>query len=124
MLDYINVLAAATAEAAPGSANPLESIIKTFHVEGWLLGAQIVNIVIVLLVLKKFAFGPILKTLEERRARIISGEEKIKLIERQLADSVETTAAAIATASARPLPSGHSQYTALPAPIAACTSSR
>ena len=102
MFDYINVLAVVTeaaAEAAPGSANPLESIIKTFHVEGWLLGAQILNIVIVLLVLKKFAFGPILKMLEERRARIVAGEEKIKLIERQLADSVETTAAAISKAN-------------------------
>lgn len=98
MLDYINVLAVVT-EAAPGSANPLESIIKTFHVEGWLLGAQILNIVIVLLVLKKFAFAPILNMLEQRRTSIISGEEKIKLIERQLADSVATTAAAIAKAN-------------------------
>ena len=98
MLDYINVLAV-TAEAAPGSGNPLEAIIKTFHIEGWLLGAQILNIIIVLLVLKKFAFGPILAMLEQRRARIVSGEEKIKLIERQLADSVQTTAAAISKAN-------------------------
>ena len=98
MLDYINVLAVA-AEAVPGSANPLESIIRTFKVEWWLLGAQIVNIVIVLLVLKKFAFGPILAMLEERSKRIVAGEEKIKLIERQLADSVKTTAAAMSKAN-------------------------
>lgn len=98
MLDYINVLAVAT-EAAPSSGNPIENIVKTFQVEWPLLIAQVLNVVVVLFVLNKFAFGPILKMLEERRARIISGEEKIKLIERQLADSVETTAAAITKAN-------------------------
>lgn len=98
MLDFINVLAV-TAEAAPASGNPLDGIVKTFHIETPLLIAQFINIIIVLLVLKKFAFGPILAMLEERRSRIASGEEKIKLIERQLADSVQTTAAAISKAN-------------------------
>ena len=98
MLDYINVLAVA-AEAAPSSGNPIENIIKTFHVDGALLFAQILNVCVVLFVLKKFAFGPILAMLEDRRLRIIAGEEKIKLIERQLTDSVETTAAAISKAN-------------------------
>lgn len=98
MLDYINVLAVA-AEAAPSSGNPIENIVKTFQVEWPLLIAQVLNVIVVLLVLNKFAFGPILKMLEERRSRIISGEEKIKLIERQLADSVETTTAAITKAN-------------------------
>lgn len=98
MLDFINVLAV-TAEAAPSSGNPAEAIIKTFHVEWPLLIAQVINVLVVLFVLKKFAFGPILAMLEERRTRIAAGEEKIKLIERQLADSVETTAAAITKAN-------------------------
>ena len=97
MFDIINVLAVA-AEAAPSSGNPLENIVKTFHVEWPLLIAQVLNILVVLFILKKFAFGPILTMLEQRRARIIAGEDKIKLIERQLADSVQTTAAAIAKA--------------------------
>lgn len=98
MLDFINVLAV-TAEAAPSSGNPAEAIIKTFHVEGPLFIAQVINIVVVLFVLKKFAFGPILAMLEQRRVRIAEGEEKLKRIERQLSESEATTAAAIAKAN-------------------------
>jgi F-type H+-transporting ATPase subunit b len=50
-------------------------------------------------VLKKFAFGPIQTILEQRRARIAEGEEKLKRIEKQLAESEQTTAAAIAKAN-------------------------
>lgn len=98
MLDYINVLAVA-AETAPSSGNPLETIIKTFHVEWPLLIAQVINVAVVLWVLKKFAFGPILAMLEQRRSKIAEGEEKLKHIERQLAESEATTAAAIAKAN-------------------------
>ncbi len=98
MFDCINLLAV-THEAATSSSNPIEGIVKTFHVEWAPFIAQVLNVVIVLLVLKKFAFGPILKMLEERRARIVAGEEKIKVIERQLAESVETTNQAMARAN-------------------------
>jgi F-type H+-transporting ATPase subunit b len=50
-------------------------------------------------VLKKFAFGPIQTILEQRRTRIAEGEEKLKRIEKQLAESEQTTAAAIAKAN-------------------------
>ncbi|MFT4175397.1 MAG: ATP synthase F0 subunit B [Luteolibacter sp.] len=69
---------------------------------GWNLPffiAQLVNFFLVILVLKKFAFGPIQAMLEQRRARIIAGEEKLKEIEQQLAESEITTAAAIAKAN-------------------------
>lgn len=98
MLDYINVLASAT-EATSGSGNPAEAIIETFKVEWPLFIAQVVNIVVVLFVLYKFAFGPIQAMLEQRKARISEGEEKLKRIERQLAESEATTAAAIAKAN-------------------------
>lgn len=61
--------------------------------------AQVVNFVLVLFVLKKFAFGPIQEMLEKRKSRIAEGEEKLKRIEQQLADSEERTAAAIAEAN-------------------------
>ncbi len=77
----------------------LENISKTFGWNAPFFFAQVANFILVIFVLKKFAFGPIQAMLEERRARIASGEEKIKLIERQLADSVQTTAAAIAKAN-------------------------
>ena len=50
-------------------------------------------------ILKKFAFGPIGEILAQRRERIAAGEEKLKRIEQQLAESEATTAAAIAKAN-------------------------
>src|SRR5690606_36302210 len=54
---------------------------------------------LVIWVLKKFAFGPIQQMLEQRKARIAEGEEKLERIEQQLAESEATTAAAIAKAN-------------------------
>lgn len=90
-----------TSLLAVAAENPgvLENISKTFGLNWPFFIAQVVNFFLVVFILKKFAFGPIQKILEERRARIANGEEKIKLIERQLAESVETTNAAIAKAN-------------------------
>ena len=53
-----------------------------------------------LFVLKKFAFGPIQAMLEQRKNRIAEGEEKLKRIETQLAESEERTTATIEEANA------------------------
>jgi F-type H+-transporting ATPase subunit b len=98
MLHIISVLAS-TAEAAAPSGNPAENIIKGFHVEWIPLGAAVLNVCIVLFVLKRYAFGPITAMLEQRRQRIADGEEKLKQIERQLAESELHTAEAIAKAN-------------------------
>jgi F-type H+-transporting ATPase subunit b len=90
----ITLLASAAAE--PGA---LEALTKTFGIHPALLGAQFINFIAVIFVLKKFAFGPIQAMLEQRRTRIIEGEEKFKRIEKQLAESEATTAAAIAKAN-------------------------
>lgn len=94
----ITLLAATTAEAAatPGIA---ETIQKTFGLNGPFFIAQVINFILVIIVLKKFAFGPIQAMLEQRRIRIAEGEEKLKRIEKQLAESEQTTAAAIAKAN-------------------------
>lgn len=91
----ITLIASAAAET-PGA---LESIQKTFGLHPWFLVAQVVNFFLVIMVLKKFAFGPIQEMLEQRRMRIAEGEEKLKRIEKQLADSEATTAAAIEKAN-------------------------
>lgn len=62
--------------------------------------AQLINFILVIFVLKKFAFGPILEMLELRKKRIADGEEKLKRIEKQLAESEATTAAALEKANA------------------------
>lgn len=51
----------------------MDELIKTFHIEVNLLVAQIVNFTIVLLVLYKFAYKPVLKTLNSRTDKIEKG---------------------------------------------------
>jgi len=62
--------------------------------------AQLVNFALVIFVLYKFAFGPIQAILEQRKNRIAEGEEKLKRIEKDLAETEETTTAAIEKANA------------------------
>ncbi len=90
----ITLLTAAAPEVA-GEANLLD----TFGVNWQLFTFQLINFVIVILVLKKFAFGPISAMLEQRKKRIAEGEEKLKRIETQLAESEEATAAALEKAN-------------------------
>lgn len=87
------------ATTAVENAGAFETVQKTFHFGGWYFIASLINFIIVILVLKKFAFGPIQVMLEQRRARILDGEEKLKQIEKQLAESGIATAAAIAQAN-------------------------
>lgn len=86
---------------AVAAENPgvLENIQSTFGLNPPFFIAQVVNFFLVIFVLKKFAFGPVQTMLEERRSRIAAGEQKLVLIERQLAESEATTAAAIAKAN-------------------------
>ena len=93
MFDLLASVPAAESEGVVGE------IMKTFNVTWPLFISRCVSFLIVALLLKKFAFGPIQAMLEERRAKIAAGEEKLKRIERQLAESEATTAAAIAKAN-------------------------
>lgn len=81
--------------AATSSTEASESFFETFGVSWPFFIAQLVNFIIVLIVLKKFAFGPIQAMLDQRSARISEGEEKLKRIEKQLADSEKETQLAI-----------------------------
>jgi len=55
-------------------------IFQTFGVTWGKFLAQVIIFVAVYLILKKFAFGPIVQVLEERKRRIAEGEEKLKKI--------------------------------------------
>ena len=79
--------------------NVITQLTEKFGISWPLFIAQVVNFIIVLFVLKKFAFGPIQAMLEQRKNRISEGEEKLKRIETQLAESEERTAAAIEEAN-------------------------
>lgn len=76
-----------------------EKLQSEFGLHGQLLISQAIGFLIFALVLRKFAFGPIQAMLDQRRTRILEGEEKLKRIEKQLADSEATTAAAITKAN-------------------------
>ncbi len=56
----------ATTEAATGPA----AVLGTFGLRGDLFAAQLVNFLLVLLILWRFAYKPIMKLLEEREAKI------------------------------------------------------
>lgn len=88
----MTLLAAAAAPAGEGVLGP-------FGFSWPLFIAQVINFILVIVILRKFAFGPIQQMLEQRRARIAEGEEKLKRIEKQLAESEEQTAVAIAKAN-------------------------
>ena len=51
----------------------MEELIKTFHIDIKLIIAQLVNFAIVLFVLKKYAYGPVLKMMQERTDKIEKG---------------------------------------------------
>jgi len=98
MMASIAILATAAHDTG-SEVGVVERIVSNFHIHGATFAAQCISVLIVALLLKKFAFGPVQKMLEQRRERIAEGEEKLKRIEKQLADSEATTAAAIAKAN-------------------------
>jgi F-type H+-transporting ATPase subunit b len=76
-----------------------ENLKSQFGLHGQLLVSQIIGFAVFAFLLKKFAFGPVQQMLDQRKMRIAEGEEKLKRIEKQLAESEVTTAAAIAKAN-------------------------
>lgn len=98
-LDFLFLNSPMISILAQTEPSTIEVLSKTFHLHGAFFVAQLVNFILVIIVLKKFAFGPVQEMLEQRRARIAAGEEKLKTIEAQLAESEATTAAAIAKAN-------------------------
>lgn len=87
------ILAAATTEAAQ------QGFFETFGVNWPFFIAQLLNFFLVLLILKKFAFGPIQEILDKRRTRIADGEAKLAEIEEQLAASEKEKAALLEKAN-------------------------
>jgi F-type H+-transporting ATPase subunit b len=73
------------AAAEPG--NPITTIAHQFGVTWQLLISQIILFVIVALALKKFAYGPILKVLEERRSKIAESLANADQIKKDLANA-------------------------------------
>ena len=77
----------------------LGELVRNFRIRPSLLIAQAISFFLVLLVLKKFAFGPVMTILAERRNRIQEGEAKLAEIEKRLADSEVQTQELLAKAN-------------------------
>ena len=67
-------------------------ILNNFGIQPLLLAAQIVNFLIILFLLKKFFYKPIVKALEERKKRIAESLENADLIEENLKKTEEKSA--------------------------------
>lgn len=65
------------------------NVLEQFGIKPILLAAQIVNFFILLFILKKFLYGPILKVLDSRKKTIEESLKNAEEIERKLADAGE-----------------------------------
>lgn len=76
----------------------MEELIKTFHIDIKLILAQLVNFAIVLFVLKRYAYGPVLKMMEERGEKIEKGVADAENAGKKLAEIVEKEKAVLVEA--------------------------
>lgn len=76
---------ATTTEAHEEASGPA-AVLGTFGLRGDLFAAQLVNFLLVLLVLWKFAYKPIMKMLAEREARIAKSVVDAEVIERRVGE--------------------------------------
>jgi F-type H+-transporting ATPase subunit b len=98
MFSNLLVLAQATGHAAEGAAHGeaatgISKIVQDFGISWPFFLAQVLNFSIVAFVLWKFAFKPVLATLDERQAKIASGLKYAEEMKAKLdATQVETAA--------------------------------
>lgn len=78
----------------------VQSLLTDFGVNWSKFLAQVILFLIVYWVLSKFAFGPIVKMLEERRRRIEEGQTNAEKIKQQLADAEKSYAEMLQKANA------------------------
>src|SRR5438552_19177673 len=77
----------------------LKQILTQFGVEWPKFLAQLILFIVVYFVLKKFAFGPIIAMLEERRRRIEESQLNAQRIKQQLAEAEQRHAEILARAN-------------------------
>ena len=90
-----NILIFAATEAGAGEGSPIVVLFDKFGVELPFLIAQIINFVVVAFVLYKFAFKPVLETIEERQKKISDGLKFSEEAEAKLAESEQEKTATI-----------------------------
>lgn len=87
--------------AAADLGNMVQKTGETFGFDTKIFLSQVVSFVIVALVLRQFAYKPILAVLEERRQRIAEGLLNAEKIKQQLAEAEQRHAEILARANAQ-----------------------
>lgn len=67
----------------------MQNILTSFGIQPVLLAAQIVNFLIIFYLLKRYAFGPIMKVLKDRRAMVAESIQNAEETERLLTQTEE-----------------------------------
>ena len=88
------------AAAAGGLSETLHDTAETFGWTWQLFLAQVISFVVVALLLKRFAYKPILAVLEERRRKIEEGQLNAEKIKKELAEAEKRYQEIIAKANA------------------------
>ena len=73
--------------ADAGGGGRVDEIVKTFGVNWPLFISQCIAFLIVAFALKKFAYGPVLQVLEDRKQRIAESMENAEKIKTELAEA-------------------------------------
>ncbi len=88
------------AQSSGGILDSAREIAETFGWNPWLFLSQVISFVIVAFLLRRFAYKPILKVLEERRQQIAEGLLNAEKIKQQLAEAEQRHAEILAKANA------------------------
>jgi F-type H+-transporting ATPase subunit b len=88
------------AATSGGFTDMLRDTAETFGWNPWLFLSQVISFAIVALLLRQFAYKPILAVLEERRRRIEEGQLNAQLIKKQLAEAEQRYAEILAKGNA------------------------
>jgi F-type H+-transporting ATPase subunit b len=90
-----NILFIAATDASAGGGNPIFQIAENFGLDVRILFFQILNFGIVAFLLYRFAFKPILETIDQRQKEISDGLEFAEDAKAKLADSEKQHAATL-----------------------------
>jgi F-type H+-transporting ATPase subunit b len=93
----MNIMIAA---AAGGLSQTLHDTAETFGWNPWLFLSQVISFVIVALLLRRFAYKPILAVLEQRRRTIEEGQLNAEKIKKELAEAEKRYQEIVAKANA------------------------
>ena len=100
MLEIVSILAAATAETTHGGG-PISELAGQFGIDVKVIFAQAINFVVVAFLLWRFAFKPVMATLDERQKKIAEGLQFAEESRTQLAETEKRQAEVLREAHAK-----------------------